>query len=145
MVCRTWATKGNILTMESLFANRIRDYNGLVLQVSISPRFYEQLLHMQIPKAQKRLTTWLNFFVLLWSTHTKAAHKMLGKSTPGVNFTNSSFFILEFFCTGWLCNFFWWENFSQKTVGKIDYWCQFHQHFTSRFFVWKCFTKLFCA
>ena len=25
-------TKGNILTMESLFANRIRDYNGLVLQ-----------------------------------------------------------------------------------------------------------------
>ena len=37
-------TKGKILTMESLFANRIRDYNGLLLQASLLITIDEELL-----------------------------------------------------------------------------------------------------
>ncbi len=47
------------------------------IQVSISPIFYTQLLHAQIPKAQKRLTIWLHFFAILGSERVKAARKIL--------------------------------------------------------------------
>jgi len=47
-------------------------------QVSISSTFYVQLLHVQIPKVQKRLTTWLSSFLRL-----KAARRTLMKLTTG--------------------------------------------------------------
>jgi len=52
---------------------------------SISSMFYYQLWREQIPKAQKRLTTWLYFFALSWSPCVKAACKMLMKLTPDHN------------------------------------------------------------
>jgi len=48
---------------------------------------YEQLLRTQIPKAQKRQSS-CQFFVLSGSESQKAAHNMLMKLTPGVNFIN---------------------------------------------------------
>jgi len=39
-------------------------------------------------KLKKRLTTWLSFFALSGSANVKAAHRMLMKSTPDVNFIN---------------------------------------------------------
>jgi hypothetical protein len=50
-------------------------------QGSISPMFYEQLLWVQIPKAQK-LCQVISLFVLLGSAHVKATSKMLMKLTP---------------------------------------------------------------
>ncbi len=52
-----------------------------IKQRSISPRYYEKLLHPQIPKAQKD-TEDLTVFVTLVSERVKAACKMLVKSTP---------------------------------------------------------------
>jgi len=52
--------------------------------------FYSQLLCAQIPKyakAQKRVTAWL-YFLHFWDLWVKAAHKILVKFTPGVNFIN---------------------------------------------------------
>jgi len=49
----------------------------------ISATFYEQLLHAQIPKAQKKTDSMTVFFALLESAHIKAVRKMLVKSTPG--------------------------------------------------------------
>jgi len=49
---------------------------------SISSTFYEQLLCAQIPKAQKRLTTWLSFFALLSSLRAKSAGRMTMKLRP---------------------------------------------------------------
>ena len=34
---------------------------------------------------------------------------------------------------------------SSTSLAKMACWCQFHQHFTSSFFVGKCFEKLFCT
>ena len=48
-------------------------------QGSISPTFYEQLLHTQIPKEQKSC-----LFALLESACVKAAQRMLVKLTPAV-------------------------------------------------------------
>ncbi len=45
--------------------------------VSISSTFYKQILLVQIPKVQKRLTTWLTFFVFLGSASIKAACRKL--------------------------------------------------------------------
>ncbi len=52
------------------------------------------------------------------------------------------------FCvlTVWVCNFLLKENRSKNcslNVGKIDLWSQFHQHFTRKFFIRKCFVQLF--
>jgi len=44
--------------------------------VSISSTFYQQLLHAQIPKAQKKTVNLLVFWALLGSVQTKAAHRM---------------------------------------------------------------------
>jgi hypothetical protein len=62
--------------------------SSFALQVSISPTFYEQLLHAQIPKAQKRLSG---------SALLKAARGMLMKLTPGLNFTNifGTYFLID--------------------------------------------------
>jgi hypothetical protein len=49
------------------------------LQGSISPTFYEQLLHGQIPNAQKDSQVINVFFELLGSTSIKAACKTLMK------------------------------------------------------------------
>jgi hypothetical protein len=50
--------------------------------------FYEELLHMQISKAQE--TDFLTVsFPLLGNGRAKAAQRSPMKSTPGVNFTNS--------------------------------------------------------
>jgi len=48
----------------------------------ISSTFYEQLLCMQILKAQKRQPNLTVFFVLLGSVHIKAARKTLMKLIP---------------------------------------------------------------
>jgi len=45
--------------------------------VTISSTFYEQLLHVQISKAQKKTDNWTVFFVLSGSVCVKAARKML--------------------------------------------------------------------
>jgi len=57
-------------------------------QVPISAKFYEQLLHAQIPKAQKNSQVVSPFFVLSRSAHAKADSRMFGKLTPGANFSN---------------------------------------------------------
>jgi hypothetical protein len=44
---------------------------------SISPTFYVQLLHLQIPKAQKNSVKPSVFFALLGSARIKAVSKML--------------------------------------------------------------------
>ena len=54
----------------------------LLLHGSISPTFYQQLLHTQIPKARKKDSQLKQFFALLGSAGVKAAHKMLVKLTP---------------------------------------------------------------
>jgi len=51
-------------------------------QVSISPILYEELLHVQIPKAQKNSRA-ISLFALLDSASVKALRKMSLKSTPG--------------------------------------------------------------
>jgi hypothetical protein len=48
-------------------------------QVSISSTFYEQLLHMQIPKVQKGTDDFTFFFAYLGSACVKAAPKTLMK------------------------------------------------------------------
>jgi len=50
--------------------------------MSISSTFYEQLLHAQIPKAQKKTDNLTVFFALSGSVCVKAAHRMLIKLTP---------------------------------------------------------------
>ncbi len=51
-------------------------------QVSISSTFYDQLLHAQILKAQKRQPSCQSFFVLLGSAHVKAGCITLMKLSP---------------------------------------------------------------
>jgi len=51
---------------------------------SISPTFYEQLLHVQISKVQKNTDDLTVIFVLLRSELIKAARKMLVNLTPGL-------------------------------------------------------------
>jgi len=51
-------------------------------QGSISPMFYEQLLHLQIPKVQKKLLDLTVFFALLVSACIKAARRTLMKLNP---------------------------------------------------------------
>jgi len=46
-------------------------------------KFYKQLLHMQISKAQKDTDDLTFFFALLGSSSVKAARKTLVKLTPG--------------------------------------------------------------
>jgi hypothetical protein len=58
-------------------------------QVSISSMLYEQLLHTQIPKAQKNTVKSSVFFALLGSARAKAALRMLMKLTPVVKFINA--------------------------------------------------------
>ncbi len=53
----------------------LREYR---FEESISPTFYAQHLHVQIPKAQQRLTAWLYFFALGICVP-KIAHKILVK------------------------------------------------------------------
>jgi len=50
---------------------------------SLSSTFYEQLLHMQILKAQKKNDNLTVFFALSGSVCVKAAHRMLMKLTHG--------------------------------------------------------------
>jgi len=52
---------------------------------SISSTIFEQLLRVQIPKAQKDSQV-ISLFALLGYLCEKAAHKMLMKLTKGVNF-----------------------------------------------------------
>jgi hypothetical protein len=60
--------------------NQVRNFRN---HVAILPTFYVQLLHMQIPKAQKIQSSCQSLFALLGSAHIKAASKMLVKLTPG--------------------------------------------------------------
>jgi len=84
------------------------------IQVSISPIFYEKLLHVQIPKVQKIQSSHQHFFALLGSVHVKSALKILIKLTTGVNFTNilqTAFNYKRVLCsfslvTVWVCIFF---------------------------------------
>jgi len=62
------------------------------LQKSISPTFYAQRLHMQNPKAQKRLMACL-YFALLGSACIKALHKTLMKLNPDHNLVAIFFFV----------------------------------------------------
>jgi hypothetical protein len=52
--------------------------------VSISSTFNEQLLRLQIPKAQKKLLDLTVFFMLLVSASVKAAGRKLMKLTLGL-------------------------------------------------------------
>ena len=61
-----------------------------VNQVSISPTFYQQLLRVQIPKAQKKTVKLSSFFALLGSSRVKAACRTLVKLTPSFHFFMSS-------------------------------------------------------
>jgi len=61
---------------------------------SISSTFYEQLLCMQISKAQKIQSSCQSFFALSGSALIKAACRMLMKLTPGFN---QRFFFEYFF------------------------------------------------
>jgi len=110
---------------------------------SISSKFYKQLLLVQIPKAQKILTTWLNF---LLSARINVAHRMLMKMTPGVNFINilCTPFVPIFLCqkiTQPKCNkrkaaqSTFLHKVSSKDVDENDTCSQFHQHYTHTFFV----------
>jgi hypothetical protein len=51
--------------------------------------FYEQLLRLKIPKAQRRLANGLYFFALLRSALEKAARKTLVKLITDINFPNT--------------------------------------------------------
>jgi len=51
-------------------------------QGSTSSMFYKQLLHVKIPKAQKRQSSQQCCFALSGPTSLKAAHKTLAKLTP---------------------------------------------------------------
>jgi hypothetical protein len=90
--------------------------------MSISPIFYKQLFHTKV-----FCTAFLSLqfgFVIFWQKDfgTKAAHKMLVKLTPGVNFTNikqaafsyQSFLRSLYVLTIWVCNFlvkgFWHKS-----------------------------------
>ncbi len=53
----------------------------VILLGSISSTFFEQLLNLQIPKAEKTVKLSV-FFALSGSAHVKAAHRMLVKLTP---------------------------------------------------------------
>jgi len=58
-------------------------------QGSISPIFYERLLREKIPKAQKRLTTWLSvIFAPFGSLSVKVAFRMMMKLSLEGYFTN---------------------------------------------------------
>jgi len=57
-------------------------------QVSISSMLCEELLHTQIPKAQKKTVKLSVFFVLSGSGRAKADSGMWMKLTPRVNFIN---------------------------------------------------------
>jgi len=82
-------------------------------QVSISTTFYKQLLHNQIPKAQKDINDLTVFFTLLGYECVKAAHKHVNEINPRHQFHQH--FTLAFFvqkCSSgisiikfWLCNF----------------------------------------
>jgi len=50
----------------------------------ISPTFYEQLLHAQVPKAQKIQSSHQSFFALFGSVRVKSVRKMLVQSIPDV-------------------------------------------------------------
>jgi hypothetical protein len=54
----------------------------LIVLGSISTTFYEQLLRIQIPKAQKNRVKPSVFFAFLGSAQVKAARKMFMKSNP---------------------------------------------------------------
>ncbi len=58
----------------------------------MSSTFYEQLLHTQIPKVQKRQSSCQSFFALLGSAHVKSVHTMLMKLIPGVNIYTGGFY-----------------------------------------------------
>ena len=62
--------------------NRISDSTLHSLPVSISSTFYEQLLRLQTPKAQKKTVKSSSFSALLGSASVKAARRMLVKLTP---------------------------------------------------------------
>jgi len=64
-------------------------FHGSLDQGSISPTFYDQLLHVQIPKGQKdSQVISVILGTLVGSARVKTAHKMLVKLTPGVIFIN---------------------------------------------------------
>ncbi len=92
--------------------------------LSIAPLFYEQLFHT---KVLYTAFVCLQFgFLIFWQKDfgAKAAHKMLVKLTPGVNFTNilgAAFLYESFLCsfyvlTIWVCTFlakgFWCKSCS---------------------------------
>jgi hypothetical protein len=59
------------------------------INFTISPTFHAKLLHTHTdPKSTKRQSIHQCLLELLVSVHVKAAHKMLMKLTPGVNFIN---------------------------------------------------------
>ncbi len=61
-----------------------------LLQGSISLTFHKQLLHVHIPKAQKKHSSHQCLFLLLGTECGKAALRMLMKLTPGVDLANVS-------------------------------------------------------
>jgi len=94
-------------------------------------------------------------FAIFWHQNIgkKVLSKMLMKLTPGVNFTNILWAALAHIDPKSEKIHWWldylsapWGSAQIKAVSKhdveIDLRCQFHQHFTSRFYVRKCFSLL---
>ncbi len=77
-------------------------------QVSISSTFYEQLLCMQIPKAQKKTG---NFFALWGSLLLKAAHRTLMKLAPGRRFLRVYYTKQDIAWTSFNCQILCWIKY----------------------------------
>ncbi len=100
----------------------------IILQGSISPTFYMQLLHTWVAPAAFLCLCFR--FVLYWrkTVGVKAAHRTLVKLTPEVNFTNILHAALEYksFDQSFLClhftvglNYFWAQEYWRKCAHKM--------------------------
>ena len=83
-------TKGHLMELDKvIFCSKLfRNCFGkkkIAFLGSISPTFYVQLLHMQIPKAQKD-SQFKQLFALLGSASKKAACKHVEEIGPGLHF-----------------------------------------------------------
>ena len=127
-------------------------------QGSISPTFYKELLHPQIPKHQKD-TQVKQLFALLGSVRVKAAHKHvetpvyffkrhLSVLQPNDDFNEHRFELMESLKIEWPVqrsfnrksiktngtSFLKWSHREKRRLQQNYLTCsQFHQHFTSYF------------
>ncbi len=85
-------------------------------QRSISSTFYEQLLILQIQKAQKDTDDVTVFFALLGSEHVKALLETLVKSTPSIMYTCHFCWYFQLKPTNWAFFQNWSDAFFAQMV-----------------------------